>query len=358
MENGIVNVTNRIDQRRFKISICCINELGPMAARIAEGAASVTCLGQGPGKSARLFKRIYGLLRTQRVDILHTHNYYTSVYGVPAARAAGVRVICGQHGFVHDPRTNRIVKRRAEIALCVLSHRVCCVARELEDIVCADFGIARRKVTTILNGVDFGRFSGDGSDRAQVRQDLGIAAGELVVGSVGRLHYEKNYGLLITTVAGLSTRLPIRLILVGDGPDAGHLKGLTRSLGCDGTVMMLGERRDVPALMRAMDVFVLSSRFEGLPNTVLEAMCAGLPVVASRVGGIPDVVDDGRSGFLFPSEEGTELALKLERLLGDAVLRRDMGACGQDIAKTRFSMARMVGEYEGMYQGLRGGRHR
>ena len=354
MENGIVNVTNRIDQRRFAISICCLNEVGPMAARIANGAATVACLEHGPGRSYTLFRTLYRLMADRRVDILHTHNYYTSLYGVPAARSAGARVVYGQHGFIYDPRTNRIVKRRNEILLCHLSHRVCCVSEALEAIVCSDFGISRRKVTTILNGVDVGRFSGVESERPRVRGELGVAARDVLIGSVGRLHQEKNYGLLIAAIAELSRRAPVKLLLVGDGSDAGNLRALVRSLGCDGAVMMPGERRDVPELMTAMDVFVLPSKSEGLPNTVLEAMCAGLPVVGSNVGGIPGVVDDGRSGFMFTSGDGRDLALKLEQLITNPILRRDMGACGRRIVETRFSLARMVEGYEKMYAELKG----
>ena len=350
MENGIVNVTNRIDRQRFKVSICCINELGPMASRIGEGAATLLCLEQGPGLSPALFKTLFGILRTRDVDILHTHNHYTSVYGVPAGRAAGIRVICGLHGFGRNLRATRPRKKRVDAILCHLAHHVACVAKQLEDMVCSDFHVPGRKVTTIINGVDCHRFACPPAARDRLRVELGVRDSDLVIGSVGRLSYEKNYGLLLDAAAGVLTRFPIRVLLVGDGPETDSLRSQAASLGLEDRVIMPGERRDVPELMSAMDVFVLPSLIEGLPNTVLEAMCAGLPVVATSVGGTPDVVAHGVSGFLVPSNNAAALGEALESLLGDGDLRREMGLSGRRLAQTKFSMERMVREYEALYE--------
>jgi glycosyltransferase involved in cell wall biosynthesis len=321
-----------------------------MAARLEPGVASVSCLGQGPGKALLLIPRLVAFLLKEGVDILHTHNYYTGVYGVPAARLARLRVIHGQHSFNHDARTNEILNRRNEVALCRLASHVSCVSRELEEIVCLDFGTPRRKVTTILNGVDFLAFAPDKERRARTRAGLGIAGGEVLVGSVGRLHYQKNYRLLISVAAELFRHIPGRLLLVGDGPDAQELLELARSQGAMDKIIMAGERKDVSDLMRAMDVFVLPSRFEGLPNVVLEAMCAGLPVIASNVGAIPSLVENGSSGFVFPSGNAGQLSENLERLLEDKGLRTSMGERGRAIAIGSFSIERMVEQYEELYQ--------
>ena len=354
MENGVVNVTNRIDRRRFKISICCINELGPMACRISEGAATLLCVGQGPGLAPGLFKALFRILRKHDVDIVHTHNHYTSVYGVPAGRAAGIRIIYGLHGFGRDLRATKPRKRRIDAVLCHLSHHVSCVAKQLEDMVCSDFRIPRGKVTTVINGVDWQRFACPPPGRERLRSELGVRDGDLLIGSVGRLSYEKNYGLLLKTAAALAARFPVKVLLVGDGPEAGRLRSQAASLGLENRVIMPGERADVPGLMSTMDVFVLPSLIEGLPNTVLEAMCAGLPIVATSVGGTPDVVAHGMSGFLVPSNDGAALGVALESLFQDEELRRTMGSCGRSLAQTRFSMERMVSEYEALYESVFG----
>ena len=227
---------------------------------------------------------------------------------------------------------------------------VACVAKQLEDMVCSDFHVPGRKVTTIINGVDCHRFACPPAARDRLRVELGVRDSDLVIGSVGRLSYEKNYGLLLDAAAGVLTRFPIRVLLVGDGPETDSLRSQAASLGLEDRVIMPEERRDVPELMSAMDVFVLPSLIEGLPNTVLEAMCAGLPVVATSVGGTPDVVAHGVSGFLVPSNNAAALGEALESLLGDGDLRREMGLSGHRLAQTKFSMERMVREYEALYE--------
>jgi glycosyltransferase involved in cell wall biosynthesis len=171
-----------------------------------------------------------------------------------------------------------------------------------------------------------------------------------VIGTVGRLSFEKDYQTLLEAFALVVKQSPkARLLLIGDGPDRGKLLVLTEQLNLSGSVKFLGMRSDVPALLNALDIFVLSSISEGIPNTILEAMCVGLPVVSTKVGGVPEIVQEGITGLLTRSRDPQSLANALTKLVVSSSLRRKMGDAGKAIVRERFSLESMVKAYEENY---------
>jgi glycosyltransferase involved in cell wall biosynthesis len=218
----------------------------------------------------------------------------------------------------------------------------------------ADFARKRREVderrlSVIPNGIDLSRFQPDPAARARVRSELGIEPDAWVVGTVGRIAVEKNQALLLRAAAPLLGRGDL-LIVAGDGPLRESLFSLAASLGIAPYVHLIGARRDVPDVLNAMDAFVLCSDLEGLPLVIPEAMAVGLPVVATRVGGIPMVLDEGRTGFLVLAGDECGLRSRLEALRSNREGGRSCGARARDEALERFSADRMGSEYMTIYE--------
>lgn len=349
MENGVVNLVNHIDCGKFRISICCLNHSGPMIDRVLPGRAKVLEINQKPGKAYSLPFRLSRLFRQEKVDVVHTHNYYTGIYGIPGARFAGAVAIHGQHGFDYDPVRQVIARKTKERLLCVLADHITCVSPSLKDVLCVQMGIRPHKVSVIVNGVDFERFTNSGF-RRHLRQRLEIDDDCVVIGSVGRLHYQKNYELLIRAFAQVNKISRSVLLLVGEGQERSKLEALAANLNIAENVLMVGEKNNIPEYLAVMDIFVLPSLLEGMSNTILEAMCAGLPVIASNIGGNPELVYNGESGLLFQSDSLDALTERIERLLYDSSLREKMGENAMKIAGERFSIQAMVSRYEALYQ--------
>jgi glycosyltransferase involved in cell wall biosynthesis len=205
----------------------------------------------------------------------------------------------------------------------------------------------------IINGVDVKRFRPDPETRAATRKSLGVNANEILFGAVGRLVPVKDFKTLITAFRELSaTSAEARLILVGDGPELAALRTVAGDLCEDKKVAFLGNRDDVPSLMNAMDVYCLTSLREGLSNTLLEAHACGLPVIATDTGGNGEVVVTGRTGFLFKVGDDAALTILMRNLAEHQQLRKSLSVAARERAAKEFSIARMVREYEKLYESV------
>ncbi len=348
MENGIVNLVNRMDKGVFSLSVCCINRTGALRERIVDRSVKVFDLGQKEGIACGLPFRLRALFRKERVDIVHTHNFYSGFYGIPGARLAGVPlVVHGEHG------TLVLDKRARAIAIRLLSAFVdsfLTVSKALKEDFIRKTGIDAGKVKVIVNGVDTEKFSVSLNKEEQKRR-LNIAANSKVIGSVGRLVPVKNYRLLLEAAQRLSAEdINLTCVFLGDGPCRQDLKRSAEKYGLK--ALFLGERSGVAEVLAALDVFVLSSLNEGMSNTILEAMAAGKPVVATDVGGNSELVNDGITGFLVASGDQHALAAKIKTLLGDQRLAAAMGTAGKEKIEREFSLQRMVTNYENFYYSL------
>jgi glycosyltransferase involved in cell wall biosynthesis len=230
------------------------------------------------------------------------------------------------------------------------SRAVVAVSRDIASGVCAGNWADPSRLHTVLNGVDLDQFQ-PGSDRDPVRRALGISPGARVLGTVARLSPEKDQATLLRAFRQLARELPsAHLMLVGDGALRSELERLARDLGLAERTHFLGERRDIASLLRAMDVFCLPSLTEGTSLTLLEAMATGLPVVATAVGGNPEVVADQVSGLLVKPGEPDQLAHALLCVFQDGQWARRLGHAGREIVRQRYSMQAMVERYAGIYQ--------
>ena len=292
--------------------------------------------------------RMARLFRAYKPDVVHTRNW-TCIDAIIGARLAGVPVVIhGEHGReASDPEGRNAFRRRVRRLLGPLVTEFVTVSRDLARWLASDVGISPAKITHIYNGVDTDAFSP--GDQHEARKVLGLPHEPIVMGTVGRLDPVKDHRGLIEAFHRLAGRRDTQLLIVGDGPCRPELEHLASELGLRGRVRLLGERDDINVILRALDIFILPSLGEGISNAILEAMATGLPVVATHVGGNPELVDDGVTGFLVPSRSTSSLAAALQRYLDDPGLKRHHGDAGRIRSLKEFSLSRMFAAYDALY---------
>jgi len=301
-------------------------------------------LRRGTVGSLRFLWRMSRMLRSIAPDVIHARNW-AGIDGVLAARLAGQRrVVMGEHGWSPDDPQGldpwrRRVRRFASRSVCEYT----CVSQDIATWLQETIGI-RKPITQIYNGVDTARFQPGGA-RERVREALGIGPATFLVGSVGRLDPIKDYGTLVRAVESLpSPGRDVQLRIAGYGSEESALRA-----ACTNRSRLLGVRTDAPDLLRAFDLFVLPSINEGISNTILEAMASGLPVVATRVGGSPEIVQPGVTGALVEPCDVDAMRDAIALYVADPERCAREGAAARRIALERFSIARMVAEYEAVW---------
>lgn len=348
-ENGVVNVINGLAMG-LRHAVVAVTASGPLAARLPAGTP-VVALGKRPGIDPASMLRLARALRRLRPDIVHTRNW-GALDAVMAARLVRVpAVIHGEHGReVGDPAGLNRRRNRIRRALSPLVDRFVAVSRDLERWLVHTVGIPAAKVQTIHNGVDTERFTDEG--RGAGRAALGVADDTLVIGTVGRLDPVKDQIGLLDAFAALPSSDRAVLVVVGDGPCRAALKARAARPDLASRVRFLGERGDVATLLPGFDVFALSSISEGISNTLLEAMACGLPVVATRTGGNPELVVPGVTGALVPVSDCRALARALATYGEDAHLRALHGKAGRERAVEHFSLGEMTCRHRDLYATL------
>jgi sugar transferase (PEP-CTERM/EpsH1 system associated) len=347
MELGVTKLVNAHDRSRVASSICSCRPATAAKTRLAEDIPLFE-FHRRVGNDPLLVARLAALMRRERPHIVHTHAWGTLCEGLVAARLARVPVVVhGEHGTLNTKRRNLMVQNWAWRRV----DQVLSVSSTLATRMAAEVGFPAAGIRTIRNGVDLSRFQQ--RSQSEARQLLGLDPTALVVGTVGRLVPVKNQALLLDAVAALQRRnVRLTAVIVGDGPLKQELASRAEALGIAPSVRLLGERPDVERVLAAFDVFVLTSVSEGLSNTIQEAMASGLPVVATRVGGADELVDQDRTGVLVPSNDPIALADALESLLVAPERRLTMARAARTRAQSEFSLDKMVGAYEELYYGL------
>ena len=313
----------------------------PIADELIAAGITVDRVPKRGGLDPTLVPRLALALRRHHADVVHTHNPLALIYGAPAARLAGAAAIHTKHGMNPGSRGHRFLRRaaaRLTHAFVAVSDTTAAQARAQHDA---------SHVLTIPNGIRLDRYHPDAEARAEARVELGLGDA-WVVGTVGRLDDYKNQVMLVRAIAPLlSSR--VRLVIVGDGPNRAAVEAAVAALPEPRWAVLTGRRMDVPRLLPAFDVFALSSTTEGLPLVVPEAMAAGLPIVTTAVGGLPDVVSHGDTGLVTPSNDEHAFAAALARLESDRESARQMGTRAREVALATYSADRMVDAYLGLY---------
>jgi len=370
LENGVVNLINRLDPNRFEQIILCLTRSGRLATRIKQQGVRILEMGQSDDGFRLPLAKLIKVFRGVAPHLVHTRGWST-VDAVFAARLAGVpRLVHGEHGRDWKDTEGESWKRiqfRRLIGLMVHRYVVVCdfFRRWLQE-TCR---VRNEKIVHIPNGVDTTKFSpleatpcaqrlppsaqslAQSTELRTLRWQLGLPGKGPLVGTVGRLDPVKDFATLLRGFAAVRNHFPeVTLVVVGDGPSRSELTQLANDLGLGLYVHWLRERDDVPSLLRCFDLFVQTSLFEGMSNTILEAMSTGLPIIATQTGGNGELVTGGENGVLIPVGDPQALAKALAGYLENPELRQLHGQQSRERALHRFDLSLMASRYTALYQ--------
>jgi glycosyltransferase involved in cell wall biosynthesis len=347
----LVAETVRRLRGRIEPTVFCLDSLGTLGERLRGEGIEVVCLGRRPGRDWRVAWRLAAAARERRVEVLHAHQYTPFFYSALARVLSGgeLRLILTEHGR-HFPDLVRPLRRAVNrLVLDRLADGVnACCAFSAEGLSRVD-GFAAGRVEIIENGIDLVRY-GVAGDRAALRCELELDPARRYVTAVARFHPVKDHAMLLrafATVAG--ARPDVDLLLAGDGPLRADLEKQAAELNVAGRVRFLGVRSDVPALLRASDLFTLTSVSEAASLTLLEAMASGLAVVVTDVGGNPEIVREGVEGLLVPRGDAAATAAALLRLLDNPAGAAAMGRAGRLRVEERYQLQRTIDSYFALY---------
>ncbi|HWK08847.1 MAG TPA: glycosyltransferase, partial [Vicinamibacterales bacterium] len=347
MEYGVIKVVNGVDRVRISNSICSTTPAEDVKTLLRRDVRLYECHRRA-GNDPSLVLQLYRVFRRERPHIVHTHAWGTLCEGVLAARLARVPIVIhGEHGTLqlkpYQARVQRMMWRRAD--------RVLSVSSRLAERMAEGTGFPLERITVIRNGVDLSRFQS--CDRVEARRALGLPLDGVVVGTAARLVPVKDQANLLNAFKRLADEgVEFTGVVAGDGPLRPELQAQAEALGIRSRVRFLGHVPDVERVYAALDIFVLSSKSEGLSNTILEAMASRVAIVATRVGGADELVEDGANGVLVPPQDSAALADAIGWLARDADVRQSMAAEGRRRALTRFTLDRMIRNYASLYWAL------
>jgi len=350
-EHVVLNLIRGLDADRFESRICVTRGFNPELVRTEKLAAPYEA-GQASSGSQFLVPGLSRIMKEYRPDVVHSRNW-GAIEAVVAARISGVPVaIHSEHGYEVDmiaglPIRRRIIRR----TVYPMADAIFTVSSELRDYHARQAWFDAARIRVVHNGVETRKFQPDARMREEARRKLGISADEFVVGSVGRMVAIKDHPTLLQAAAELARRgVNVRVLLAGAGPELeNHRAMVTATPELAQRVNFLGPTGNVAEVLNAIDVFVLPSLLEGMSNTILEAMACGIPVVATRVGGNPELVQDGATGWLFTPREVAALTERLADFAARPEMRNAFGAAARERVVSEFSLQGMIANYQNLY---------
>ncbi len=355
LENGVVNLINQLDTNEFRHSIICLTDYDPaFFARIKRADVQIFCLNKNPGHDLGSFKRCYQLLRQLKPDICHSRNLAAMEYQLVAWLARVPHRVHGEHGWdltdiAGQNRKYVLLKRLFKTVI----QQYICLSKEGQRYLQHTVGVPAKRLSVICNGVDTERFSP--AARAQSSLPGLLANSDRVIfGTVGRIADVKNQQLLVTAYIAQCQQNPdfrnnTALVLIGDGQQRSMFQQQLTEAGLTEQCWLPGDRSDIAQLLPGLSVFVLPSLAEGISNTILEAMACGVPVIASDVGGNPELVQSGHTGWLFQSGDQTQLMQLLQQCQQTAPELAQIGLNARAAALQQFSLNSMVAAYRRQY---------
>lgn len=352
LENGLVNLINRLPEADFRHTIICLTDFDDFASRITRSDVDIHALHKKDGHDWGLFFKLYQLLRGLKPDIVHTRNLATIEAQIPACLARVPARIHGEHGRDRNDPDGLVKKYQWLRRFCALFiQKFVALSAELEDYLLQSIRIAPQRVTRICNGVDTERFKPARADNPALHP---FETGHLIVGYVGRMDAVKDPINLVRAFIQLHQENPenaARLVMIGDGPERHKALALLKANHLAQHAWLPGQHDAVAEMMRSFDIYVLPSMAEGISNTLLEAMATGLPVVATRVGGNAELAINGETAFLVERENSTALSLAIDAYIESPALRKQHGVAARERVQQLFSLDAMVRRYADLYGG-------
>jgi glycosyltransferase involved in cell wall biosynthesis len=355
----MLRLIRSLDTSRYRVRVAYLRGTPELKAEV-EAATGAPPFDAGLGHKAdpMALARLFGYVRRERFDLVHTHMDLADYYGGLAARLGGARGLVSTKHNADEFRTRATWKRWPFLALERFAYEaadaVIVVSAGLRDFLETAEHLPRRKMIVIENGVYPG-IAAAAPTRDEARRRLGHHGFRPLLGSVGRLAPQKGHAHLLDALPAILASFPeAGLVLAGDGPERANLETRAERLGIRDRVAFLGHREDVPAVLAALDLFLLPSLWEGMPQALLEAMAMSLPIVAARCIGIVDLLEDGAEALLVPPRDGAALAAAAVRLLGDRSLAGRLAGAARRRAVERHSLAATAARVEALYRTILG----
>jgi glycosyltransferase involved in cell wall biosynthesis len=347
LERVVMELCRHIDPTRYRLSLCCTGERGLLADILeAEGVRVLVCSKQSKAGKYLRGLELARIFSQERVDLVHTHHTPAFVDATIGTRLVPVPLVNTDHCKAYPTsRRWRWLERTASR----FAGAFVAVSEDSRSDLIRHQGISERKLTTIYNGLARPQTSVD--TFASLRRDLGIGADELIVGTAARLEAQKGLDLLLDAAPAVLDAVPnARFVIVGSGSEHAALRHHAQQRGIGARVLFTGFRLDAADLIGTFDCFVQTSYWEGMPMTLLEAMALQKPIVATAVGGVPEVVEDGVTGALLPERDCSLLSKLIVDVLANPTVAREMGRAGYERFLARFTAEQMASRYEALYE--------
>jgi len=348
LQQVIVNLCRTIDRSKFDVSVLCLRALGEFVPEVEKLGVEVTLLPQKEGGADYFsFLKVARYLKATRPDVIHTHNTQPFIDGTMGAVMSGVKTVIHTDHARNFPDKQRYMF--AEWLMSQYAYKIVGVSEHTADNLASYEKISRKKIVVIPNGIDGEKFQAPFNREAK-KEELGLLSSGPIIGLGVRLSEQKGITYLLKAMPALVAEFPsIMLVVAGSGPLLPPLRNEAEQLGVARNVLFLGPRLDLHEIIRLFDVYVLPSLWEGLPMVLLEAMAAGVPIVATAVGGVATAVRHGENGFLVAPQDTVELTACIVRLLQDSNLRGEFGDSALRIFSQQFSANIMTAAYEKLY---------
>ena len=350
-ELNAVRTVEALDLQRFQVTVFHLHRTGPLRARYEALGLRLVHLPIGRLYSPRTAGqgvRFLRLLRRERIEVVHTHDVYTNIFAVPWARLAGCRVIASRRWLDAIPRAGLLPLNRCSYRF---AHRVVVNSSVVARLMIETERVPAARVVELPNFLEERAFHHVAVKlRSARRLSWGVPQGAFLIGTVARLAPVKNHAMVLRALQRLDE--DVHLVLIGAGPSRRALEDLARELRVDRRVHFTGQLVEAENLHQFFDVSVLCSHSEGFPNAVIEALAAGCPVVATPVGGIPEVVSDRQTGLLVPVDQPEALAASVQELRRDAGLRQRLSEAGPARARSKYHQTQVIARLEALYQEL------
>ena len=349
-EKQILEHMVRLNKEKFRPLLCCFRDNGiddPLQKEAEALGISCRIINTNSAFDLKTISQLVRILREEKVNLICSHGYKPNMIGRLAAWQCGVSAVAVSRGWTAESTRIRLYEKLDKIFLRLSDHVVAVSHGQREKILA--LGVKREKVSVIHNAINLDEIPAAGP--RLLREQLGLPADAMIVASAGRLSPEKNYGAMVQAAAEVVTHnQQAYFVIFGEGFLRLELEQAIAAAGLTGRFLLPGFRTDLQAVLHEIDIFMLPSFTEGLPNVVLEAFAVGKPVVATRVGGTPEVVQDGVSGFLTAPDQANLMAQHLLQLLNNPSLRQTMGNAGHKHVREHFSFESQTEEYEALYR--------
>ena len=351
--NQLLLLLKNYARDEFLPIVCSLRDKGVVGKEIEDLGIEVVCLNRDfkRGFYWTVVKELRTLMKQRNIQIVRTHEYRANLHGRLAALLAKVPCIVGSVHNVYNARDKKLNRRILNRYLGIFTDKVVAVSEEVKKEIVRYDSVPENKVAVIYNGVDRKRFMD--IDAQSIRSEFHIPKSTPVIGTVGRFFPQKGQKYLLEAVAKVRNKFPhIAVFVIGDGSLKKELQDHTKKLNIEQNIIFTGVRRDIPALLAAMDIFIFPSLWEGFGNALVEAMAAGKPIIATDIPSVREILDSGKSGIVVPPANSEAIARSLELLLSDRALAENLGNAARERALSSFTIDSTVRRYSSLYRSI------